>query len=93
MLQISSLTKVFRLARSKRARGECDPRERGLRFHAIDGIEFGVRRGQVLGLLGQNGAGKTTLLLAIFASSTLIAGGLLFFCAKWFNRESVLFRV
>ena len=34
-----------------------------------------------------------TMLLAIFASSTLIAGGLLFFCAKWFNRESVLFRV
>ena len=34
-----------------------------------------------------------TMLLAIFASSTLIAGGLLFFCAKWFNRESVLFRM
>ena len=34
-----------------------------------------------------------TMLLAIFASSTMIAGGLLFFCAKWFNRESVLFRV
>ena len=34
-----------------------------------------------------------SMLLAIFASSTLIAAGLLFFCAKWFNRESVLFRV
>ena len=34
-----------------------------------------------------------TMLLAIFASSTLIAGGLLFFCEKLFNRESVLFRV
>ena len=34
-----------------------------------------------------------SMLLAIFASSTLIAVGLLFFCAKWFNRESVLFRV
>jgi len=34
-----------------------------------------------------------SMLLAIFTSSTMIAGGLLFFCAKWFNRESVLFRV
>ena len=94
MLQVNSLTKTFRLARKKRAREQSlDPRQKGRWFHAIDGIEFGVRRGQVLGLLGQNGAGKTTLLLAIFASSTLIAGGLLFFCAKWFNRESVLFRV
>ena len=34
-----------------------------------------------------------TMLLAIFAFSTLIAGGLLFFCAKWFNCESVFFWV
>ena len=34
-----------------------------------------------------------SILLAIFASSTFIAAGLLFFCAKWFNRENVLFRV
>ncbi|MEE2947696.1 MAG: ABC transporter permease [Verrucomicrobiota bacterium] len=34
-----------------------------------------------------------SMLLAIFASSTFIAAGLLFFCAKWFNRENVLFRV
>jgi len=31
--------------------------------------------------------------VAILTSSTLIAGGLLFFCAKWFNRENVLFRM
>ena len=34
-----------------------------------------------------------TMLVAILTSSTLIAGGLLFFCAKWFNRENVLFRM
>lgn len=31
-------------------------------FRAVDGVDFSVRRGQVLGLLGPNGAGKTTTL-------------------------------
>jgi ABC-2 type transport system ATP-binding protein len=30
--------------------------------HAVDGITFGVRRGEVFGVLGPNGAGKTTTL-------------------------------
>ncbi len=31
-------------------------------FRAVDGVDFVVQRGQVLGLLGPNGAGKTTVL-------------------------------
>ena len=30
------------------------------RFHAVDDISFGVKRGEIFGFLGANGAGKTT---------------------------------
>ena len=31
-------------------------------------------------------------LFAIFGSTAVIAGGLIYFCIFWFNREKVLFR-
>ena len=33
--------------------------------HILHGVEFDVRRGEVVTLLGRNGAGKTTTLKAI----------------------------
>jgi len=33
-----------------------------------------------------------TMLFAIMGSTTVIAGAMLLFCTKWFERESVLFR-
>ncbi|HSC77061.1 MAG TPA: ABC transporter ATP-binding protein, partial [Candidatus Acidoferrales bacterium] len=48
-LQVENLVKVYH------------PR-RGAAVRAVDGMSFGVGRGQIFGLLGPNGAGKTTIL-------------------------------
>jgi ABC-type sugar transport system ATPase subunit len=34
-------------------------------LHALENVDLDVRRGEVLGLLGDNGAGKTTLVKTI----------------------------
>lgn len=43
-------------------------------FRAVDGVDFTVRRGEVLGLLGPNGAGKTTTLRMLMGLITPTEG-------------------
>ncbi|MFF0817623.1 alpha/beta fold hydrolase [Rhodococcus sp. NPDC003318] len=72
---VAALVTVSTVRSRRRAVAEVDPDlidvplvVTGLRktyangFRAVDGVDFTVRRGQVLGLLGPNGAGKTTTL-------------------------------
>jgi len=56
--------------RADRSSDQCTLAVRAARVHfegvrAIDGVDFDVRRGEILGLIGPNGAGKTTLLNVI----------------------------
>ena len=43
---------------------------------AVDGVDFGVRRGEVFGFLGPNGAGKTTIMRMIACVSPISDGSL-----------------
>ena len=66
-------------AESSRGRGEVVLQVDSLRKHygsneAVAGVSFGVRRGEVFGLLGLNGAGKSTL-ISMLATLRRPSGG------------------
>ncbi|MGC5285463.1 ABC transporter ATP-binding protein [Micromonospora sp. DT231] len=64
MVQARQLTKVY-------------PRRGSTaEFHAVDGIDFEVQRGESFGLLGPNGAGKSTTMRMIAATSPISGGSL-----------------
>lgn len=71
MLEVRNLVKVFQQSKKGKTSPDAavaDPRERGRKFHAVDGVTFQAPGGQVTGLLGPNGAGKTTLLRVLSTS-------------------------
>lgn len=43
-------------------------------FEAVNGISFGIREGEILGMLGPNGAGKTTTIYMLLGLVTPTAG-------------------
>ncbi len=51
MLRVENLTKVYRTRKRE--------------IHAVNGISFDVKEGEIVGILGPNGAGKTTTIKSI----------------------------
>ena len=62
-------------------------------FVALSGIDFTVRRGQVVGLLGPNGAGKTTSLRVLMGLITPTAGHVYVFGHRLLPGAPVLSRL
>ena len=48
-------------------------------FTAVDGIDFSIKRGEVVGLLGPNGAGKSTTIQMLLGLLTPTAGHIQYF--------------
>lgn len=54
------------------------PAGRGKHVHSVDGVSLAVRRGEVLGLVGESGCGKSTLARTILRALELTAGRIVF---------------
>ena len=83
IIEINNLVKEYRLGQIKglkqsavnavkRAVGR--PVDKRQSFKALDGIDFQVERGEVVGIIGTNGAGKSTLLKILASISTPTKG-------------------
>ena len=47
-------------------------------IHAVNGVSFGLKEGEIVGLIGPNGAGKTTLVNLITGVHPLTSGRIVF---------------
>lgn len=58
---------------------------------AVDGISFGLKKGEILGLLGPNGSGKTTTIQMLLGTLTHTSGSINYFGKDFSkNRSEIL---
>jgi len=63
-------------------------------FTAVDGVSFGIERGEIVGMLGPNGAGKTTTIHMILGLITPSAGSIRIFGRSMAtHRDEILARM
>ena len=75
ILQVNELYKYFPISRGFTASLSRQPR----RFvRAVDGISFGVERGEILALVGESGSGKTTVGMNVLGLQIPTKGEVLF---------------
>ena len=64
LLQVRGVTKLFPLKRDALSRlsfNKADRRAADRAVHALNGVDFGVKKGEIFALVGESGCGKSTL--------------------------------
>ncbi len=72
LIEVQDLRKLFPKGKSRLFQRE-EPM-----VHAVDGVTFAVRRGEILALVGESGCGKSTLALTLIGLEKPTSGQILF---------------